>query len=60
MFNPLANGKNIVEKNLVSTLYSGRFLTFQERDGWEFIERRHRVAVLVAWTPARELLLVEQ
>ncbi|TVS13682.1 MAG: NUDIX hydrolase [Wenzhouxiangella sp.] len=42
------------------TLYQGRYLTLLERDGWEFIERRHGVAVLIAWTPDRELLLVEQ
>ena len=43
-----------------STLYSGRYLRLQERRGWEFIERNHGVVVLIAWTPARELLLVEQ
>lgn len=42
------------------TLYEGRYLTMLERDGWEFIQRRHGVAVLIAWTPDRELLLVEQ
>ncbi len=42
------------------TLYEGRYLTMLERDGWEFIERRHGVVVLIAWTPERELLLVEQ
>ena len=42
------------------TLYEGRYLTMLERDGWEFIQRRHAVAVLIAWTPERELLLVEQ
>lgn len=43
-----------------SILHSGRYLTLRERRGWEFIERRHGVVVLVAWTPERELLLVEQ
>ena len=42
------------------TLHEGRYLTLLERDGWEFIERRHGVAALIAWTPDRELLLVEQ
>ena len=42
------------------TLYQGRYLTMLERDGWEFIQREHAVAVLIAWTPERELLLVEQ
>lgn len=42
------------------TLYKGRYLTLLERDGWEFIERQHGVAALIAWTPERELLLVEQ
>lgn len=41
-------------------LYRGRYLTLLEREGWEFIQRRHGVAVLIAWTPDRELLLVEQ
>ena len=41
-------------------LYEGNYLNLQSRDGWEFVSRRHRVAVLVAWTPAGELLLVEQ
>lgn len=41
-------------------LYKGRYLSLVEREGWEFVERRHRVAVIIAWTPARELLLVEQ
>ncbi len=47
-------------RNTDQTLYQGRYLTLLERDGWEFIERRHGVAVLIAWTPDRELLLVEQ
>ena len=41
-------------------LFSGRYLTLRERHGWEFIERHHGVVVLIAWTPERELLLVEQ
>jgi ADP-ribose pyrophosphatase len=47
-------------ENTESNLYSGRYLRLQERRGWEFIERHHAVAVLIAWTPADELLLVEQ
>jgi ADP-ribose pyrophosphatase len=43
-----------------STLYAGRYLNLRERRGWEFIDRRHGVVVLIAWTPERELLLVEQ
>lgn len=42
------------------TLYQGRYLTLVKRQGWEFVERRHGVAILIAWTPERELLLVEQ
>ncbi len=42
------------------TLYSGRFLSLNERSGWEFVARQHAVAVIIAWTPERELLLVEQ
>lgn len=42
------------------TLYRGRYLALVERQGWEFVERPHGVAALIAWTPERELLLVEQ
>ena len=42
------------------TLFPGRYLTLMERQGWEFVKRPHDVAVLIAWTPDRELLLVEQ
>ena len=41
-------------------LYTGRYLSFCERDGWEFVHRRHPVVVVLAWTPDDELLLVEQ
>jgi len=41
-------------------LHKGRYLTLRERKGWEFIHRLHPVVVMIAWTPARELLLVEQ
>jgi ADP-ribose pyrophosphatase len=50
----------MAEKPPAQTLYSGRFLSLNERSGWEFVERPHGVAVLIAWTPQRELLLVEQ
>ncbi|MEE4297064.1 MAG: NUDIX hydrolase [Wenzhouxiangella sp.] len=50
----------MTEKTPTQTLYSGRFLSLNERSGWEFVERQHAVAVLIAWTPDRELLLVEQ
>ncbi len=43
-----------------SSLYEGRYLRLQCRNGWEFVSRRHAVAVVIAWTPAKELLLVEQ
>lgn len=43
-----------------TSLYAGRYLQLVDRGGWELVSRRHRVAVLVAWTPAEELLLVEQ
>lgn len=41
-------------------LYDGRYLQLVERRGWELVSRRHGVAVLVAVTPADELLMVEQ
>lgn len=41
-------------------LYAGHYLTLIDRRGWELVSRKHRVAVIVAWTPADELLLVEQ
>ena len=41
-------------------LYTGQYLTLCSRNGWEYIHRRHPVVVMVAWTPNRELLLVEQ
>jgi ADP-ribose pyrophosphatase len=41
-------------------LYDGRYLRLVERNGWELISRRHRVVVIVAWTPDDEILLVEQ
>lgn len=41
-------------------LYAGRYLDLAYRDGWEYAVRRHRAVVIVAWTPADELLLVEQ
>lgn len=41
-------------------LYSGRYLSLGIKDDWEYVIRRHQVVVLIAWTPADELLLVEQ
>ncbi len=41
-------------------LYSGRYIALGSRNGWEYVLRRHRVVVIVAWTPDNELLLVEQ
>ncbi|MDX1631391.1 MAG: NUDIX hydrolase [Thermoanaerobaculia bacterium] len=43
-------------------LGEGRFLRLLKRNGWELVERTdaHDVVVIVAVTPARELLLVEQ
>lgn len=41
-------------------LYRGRYLTLKSRNGWEYAARDHQVAVIVAWTPDDELLLVEQ
>jgi ADP-ribose pyrophosphatase len=46
--------------SLAKTLYQGQYLALVELQGWEYVERRHGVAVLIAWTPERELLLVEQ
>jgi ADP-ribose pyrophosphatase len=48
------------DKTPCETLYEGRYLSLQLRDGWEFVSRRHQVAALIAWTPEEELLLVEQ
>lgn len=48
------------DKTPCETLYEGRYLSLQLRDGWEYVSRRHQVAVLIAWTPDEELLLVEQ
>ncbi|HEY7906207.1 MAG TPA: NUDIX hydrolase [Wenzhouxiangella sp.] len=47
-------------KSSARTLYEGRYLLLQERDDWEFVARHHPVAAIIAWTPANELLLVEQ
>jgi ADP-ribose pyrophosphatase len=46
----------------VEVLGEGRHLRLLRRRGWEFAERRHvsGIVVLVAVTPAGELLLVEQ
>lgn len=42
-------------------LHSGRYLKLVQRNGWEFATRVHpTVVVLIAWTEADELLLVEQ
>jgi ADP-ribose pyrophosphatase len=45
-----------------TTHHHGRYLSLLERDGWEFVTRpnAHAVAVLVAETPDREIVLVEQ
>ena len=44
------------------TRYKGRYLSLIEREHWEFVTRpnAHAVAVLVATTPEREIVLVEQ
>jgi ADP-ribose pyrophosphatase len=42
------------------TLYSGRYLDLGRKQGWEYVIRKHRVVVIIAWTPDDELLLVEQ
>ncbi len=47
-------------KSSARTLYEGRYLRLEERDDWEFVARHHPVAAIIAWTPADELLLVEQ
>jgi len=43
-----------------TTLHEGHYLSLQCRDGWEFVHRRHPAAIIIAWTPGDELLLVEQ
>ncbi len=42
--------------------YRGRFLSLVEREHWEFVTRpnAHAVVVLIATTPQREIVLVEQ
>jgi len=47
-------------KSSVKTLYEGRYLVLSERDDWEFVARHHPVAAIIAWTPADQLVLVEQ
>jgi ADP-ribose pyrophosphatase len=44
------------------TLYAGRWLNLKRRAGWEYAERVHPAGavIIVAITPQRELLLVEQ
>lgn len=44
------------------TLHQGRYLSLIERDRWEFVSRSNArcVVALVAVTPAREIVLVEQ
>lgn len=44
------------------TQYHGRYLSLVQRGTWEFVTRTnaHAVAVLVAVTPDREIVLVEQ
>ena len=44
------------------THFEGRYLSLRERDGWEFASRSNAssVVVLVAVTPAEEIVLVEQ
>ena len=44
------------------TRYRGRYLSLIERERWEFVTRTnaHAVVVLVATTPEREIVLVEQ
>ncbi|AKS40777.1 NUDIX hydrolase [Wenzhouxiangella marina] len=44
----------------IEELHRGAYLSLCSRKHWEFVHRQHPVVVLVAWTPARELLLVEQ
>ena len=41
-------------------LYPGRYLVLGRKQDWEYIIRRHRVVVLIAWTPDDRLLFVEQ
>lgn len=45
-----------------TTHFSGRYLALLERKGWEFVTRpnAHAVVVLIATTPEREIVLVEQ
>lgn len=43
-------------------LHDGEFLRLKRRDGWEYVERANArgAVIIVALTPANELLLVEQ
>lgn len=47
-------------KSSAKTLHQGRYLILKERADWEFVERHHPVAAIIAWTPSDELVLVEQ
>jgi len=44
----------------MKSLYQGNYLNLSERNGWEFVSRRHGVVMIVALTANDELLLVEQ
>ena len=46
--------------NETSILYPGRYLSLGLKGDWEYVIRQHQVVVMIAWTPASELLLVEQ
>ncbi len=41
-------------------LHTGKYLSLCERNGWEFVNRRYGVVMIVAITDDDELLLVEQ
>ena len=45
-----------------STIASGRFLRFVQRDGWEFVTRSNAsgVVAIIALTDDDELILIEQ
>lgn len=52
----------IFVNNPIETLYEGKFLRLQRNGNWEYAERVNSIgaAFILAVTPAREIVLVEQ
>ena len=54
--------KPVLDRKPARVLVRGRFLTLVDEAGWEYVTRPHvrGIVVIVAITPAQELVLVEQ